>query len=1450
MNYHQPVRRLNVVFAVILLVTVIVTVGGVHLLHGYQVRHTADSMRIRGERSLEEGDKDAAEGFFTSCVQMNPKDHATDMKLAKLVAEKADAPDATYQTYLVAREVLTRVWREEQTKLDGKPDLDILRSLASVTMKLRDWSQAEKCWTTLKEKFPGEVDIQVQMGRCQIHKERFRDAIDTFEEITSSFPNAIEAYTELAYLVRNHEGNKEKAAFVMSRMIDKNPHDAEAYLARSKYRQRAANLLDGNLGEMRAAAWQDIEEAGKWVGEDAGKMMEVHLAAAELAIMEKDFQRAHRELDEVGDTDDPRLGRLRQWLARGEGRIGDAIDSLREIVKSGSASLQELYELAHLEIADGDIKNAKRRIRALQKGGVYEPFWKVLDARIMIAERKWEGAVRLLQRVRTTPELPPDTLGQIDLLLGLCFQQLGQPDRQEAAYRSAVNEAPRLLEARIALVSILLRTKKTEEALREFEQVRMALGEKEGDEEAYEVFLAECLKDPRLWQLLLQTTIAETKELPEEERDWTPLEAIVERICQQEGVKPIQKIDLQAILLTAKGDLTEASQLLTAACDEHPEMWGFWLRLANVRGDDEGPRAALAVLDRAAEKVGNTTAVQMAKANFALKLGPVGAEPILAALEEEVAGLTADRKPALLMVLAQSFDRIGNRAKADSYWQQLVEEQPDNARLRFAVFLRARDVGNGEKMAEHLKALQGSLKSEELAANAQWNYCDAAYQVWLVREGEQKSLEIAKERLRAAAEIRPRWHLIPLLLAEINLLEDGQENIDLAINNFLRAGQLGQLPSKHRQLLVQLLRQQGREAEAEQFIEEHRSENTSRAMQRQEVALALQMGKTEEALQKAREIVGDSTNPADLLWLGQTLARAGKHEEAERQLAQVVETESTNSAVWLLWIAELVATEKMEEAEDALREAQIRLPETEGTLLQAQGYTLLKDLTQAESHYKAAVRNNPQDPRILRMVAEFYLRTGRPQEAAGYYRQVLELGRRDPDKFASHVRVARRALAAILVAGSGYKGRELALELLRQNAVSGSLAASDRWQMATILAAGGNASRSEAAALLEGIRASLKPAQLAVLADLYQRTDQWAKSAKLMRDLLIESYDDAAVVEACVKVMLRQRAPIIDIESHVATLEELRPDAPQTKILRAQLLIQEGRADEAVALFHSLIPYPLPDKVEPEHLVKLRDIALMLEDLEQYAPAEKLLSALAKEDPKGYLVLASFTARRGLPGKALGYCEEAMAEMETQHILPTALAVVQPKEGDVAPELLERVDGWLKTVAEKAPDHAFVLFHEAGLRQVQGRFDEAITVYRKLIDNENLPDKDKATAWANLAYLLAAQDDRLEEALDLIGKAIDLLGPMPQLLDTRALVYLAQGESQAAIRDMEAAVADTPSALNLFHLAQAQAQAGQTATAAETLQRGRDSYQLRADRVPKIERQKYGKLLDELKEVL
>jgi len=411
MNYYQPVRRLNVVFAVILLVTVIVTVGSVHLLHGYQVRHTADSMRIRGERSLEEGDKDAAEGFFTSCVQMNPKDHATDMKLAKLVAEKADAPDATYQTYLVARVVLTRVWRKEQMKLDGKPDLDILRSLASVTMKVRDWSQAEKRWTTLKEKFPGEVDIQVQLGRCQIHKERFRDAIATFEEITTNFPNAIEAYTELAYLVRNHEGNKDKAAFVMSRMIDKNPRDAEAYLTRSKYMQRAANLLDGNMGKMRAAARQDIEEARECVGEDAGKMMEVHLAAAELAIMERDFERARRELDGVGDTDDPRLGRLRQWLARGEGRIDDAIKSYREIVKSGSASLQEIYELAHLEIAKGDIEdieNAKKHIRALKKKGVYEPLLKVLDARVLIAERKWADAVTFLERLRTTPELPPD----------------------------------------------------------------------------------------------------------------------------------------------------------------------------------------------------------------------------------------------------------------------------------------------------------------------------------------------------------------------------------------------------------------------------------------------------------------------------------------------------------------------------------------------------------------------------------------------------------------------------------------------------------------------------------------------------------------------------------------------------------------------------------------------------------------------------------------------------------------------------------------------------------------------------------------------------------------------------------------------------------------------------------------------------------------------------------
>ena len=95
----------------------------------------------------------------------------------------------------------------------------------------------------------------------------------------------------------------------------------------------------------------------------------------------------------------------------------------------------------------------------------------------------------------------------------------------------------------------------------------------------------------------------------------------------------------------------------------------------------------------------------------------------------------------------------------------------------------------------------------------------------------------------------------------------------------------------------------------------------------------------------------------------------------------------------------------------------------------------------------------------------------------------------------------------------------------------------------------------------------------------------------------------------------------------------------------------------------------------------------------------------------------------------------------------------------------------------------------------------------------------QAVAANNLAFQLAAPATA-DEAAALIDAAIATLGPQPDLLDTRGLVRLAQGNVAAAIIDLEEACL-APSPAKLMHLAKAYSARGNTTRAAATLARAR-----------------------------
>jgi tetratricopeptide (TPR) repeat protein len=159
----------------------------------------------------------------------------------------------------------------------------------------------------------------------------------------------------------------------------------------------------------------------------------------------------------------------------------------------------------------------------------------------------------------------------------------------------------------------------------------------------------------------------------------------------------------------------------------------------------------------------------------------------------------------------------------------------------------------------------------------------------------------------------------------------------------------------------------------------------------------------------------------------------------------------------------------------------------------------------------------------------------------------------------------------------------------------------------------------------------------------------------------------------------------------------------------------------------------------------------------------------------------------------------------------------------------------------RAPTAAGLLFHLANIRSLQGRYQDAEAQYRQSFAH----DQTNSGPLTNLAWLLVRREGKGTEALTLVTEAIRKDGPTADLLDTRALAYMAKGQSELAIKDLEDAIAMHPSPLKHVHLAQAYLMANKRSNARSALEDAKAAG-LREDSLSPLERVNCERLVQEL----
>jgi tetratricopeptide (TPR) repeat protein len=1376
-------RRVNVKLLVALLVGLAVTCVGLYGLYGLQVRRGAATLLGRAEQAEEQGDPARAADYLRQYLTLRPDDGDVLTRFGLLLNQRATSGAARFEAFLVLKQAF-RLQPERR-------DVGLL--LVQLAMDFGRYADARTVLDTLLVATPDDGELEELCGRCEEGDGHYYPARASFVKAIQHAPDRTLSYERLAGLQRAVLGEHEEADRIIEQMVAANPGSYQAYLARGRYRQR----------------FQSIEQAAKDMTialSLAPQNAEVMLAAADVARVQNRLDDARALLRQAIQIL-PKDARMYTTLALVEHRAGrddEGVQCLREGLKAVPESEQRgmLLILVDLLIQKKQVKEATALITRLRRGEADAALLDYQGARVLIHQGQWSGALRILERLSPALANDPELAAQAHLCRSLCYENLGAPDLQLSAVRDAVAMDPSSTPARLQLASALLVRGQIDDAIHELELItNLPAGGR---------------------SLLAQAVLIRTAHLPAERRDWGKTEQLLES-AEKAAPKSMEVLLLRAELLALQGQPERGRQLVQKARDQQPEEVGLWMALVLWDQRFGAGKNVNALLDEAARRLGARRELQAARLDYWLRTDPAQARAFMKELERQLDRYPTADQHELIEALAAAYARLGDAKEAERLWEQLAARQPTNLPIRLRLFDLAFQAGDDEGIQQHLEKMRG-IEGED---GTFWRYGKAAWCVMKAKRGDKEKLAEARHWLIQIAPGRRQWARLHLLEAEIQELEGDPE---LALSNYQLAYELGDHRLGVARRLVELLYERQQFAKADQIIRDlQQATSLSGDFGRLAAQVAMFSQDPERALSLAKHMTRDGQDDyRNHLWLGLSLWALGRRDEAEAALREAVRREHRNSAPRVALVRFLAQTGQERKAAAAIEEAETKLQASDSAsqLALAQCYQAAGRSDQAERLYETVLAANPDDVTVLREAASFYLEAGRPN-AASVLRRLADQNTAPAGDRAW----ARRQLALRLAKGGGYRQFQEALALVDRNlqVLGGSV--EDQRAKALILA--GQPSRQrEAIALLEQLpTGQLTPDDSFLLCQLYEARQQWSKALDQSRLLVASSGKNPVYLAHLTRSLLRERA-LEEAGRYLARLEAIDPNSFLTIEMKARLLRSQGKETEVVALIDHFVQDQGADAAGLA--------ASLLEELGQTAAAEKTYRKYVSQTgrPESSLVLATFLGRQNRLAEALDVCERAWQACPAEMVAGICTALIT--RAGANDEHRGRVASWLEGAAEKQPGSAALLLALAEVRNAQGRYQDAEFFYRQVVDG----NPGSVLALNNLSWLLAKQG-RGEEALALINRALELAGPQAQLLDTRAIVHLALGQSGQALKDCLEAVDQDSGAVQHFHLAQAHWLAGNRSAAGEAL-RDALAQGLKAADLHPLERQEYERLVSEL----
>jgi len=1418
-------KTLNIRFLGVLALCAAVVGVCVHFLHGFQVAGNAEMFLREAEQAKAAGDRWKAIQNLQKYLGLESKDIEAEAELGMLLADVAENRHAYVR--------LEKVLRSDPDRTE------VRRKLVDVAIELRRFSDARVHLEKLLAISPADHELLARMGRCYAAVGDYTKAVEQYTKAVESKPDEVEVYARLAGVYRVGLERPDEADRWMERLVGANPDSAEAHVLRARHLR---------VTRKPAEAAQSASRALELAPENPEALVLATQCAAGLEEFDQARQYAHKLIELQ-----PKRVAAYVTLADVETRAGSRGEAIRCVERGleaipGQSDL--LWTLALLVVEEGQVEKAQATARQLREAEYSDPLVRYLEARIELAQGHWLAARRQLEPIRGELTGWPDLLKRVDFSLGKCYQELGNTDQQLTAYRRAVGADPFWVPARAGLAAALLSTGRIDEALQEFRQIMsMDRAQAAG------------------WIDLARLTVLKNLRLNPEDRNWPRAERMLDlakRANPEAAAVPI----LGAEVLVAQGRSQEAATLLTESREGFPESVEVELALAALAQRQRDWDGAVEVLKAAKEKFGDSVALRLGQTQYLVRRYGAEAAEKIRGLADGAETLPEEDLPRLWGGLAMAALRTGDYEQARLVCRRLSEAEPNKLKvwlLLFDLALRAEDDSDIERVLGEIERIEGH--------GPLWQYGRALY---LTLQGEEKALKEALALLSRAGVSRPAWARVPFLAARVH---ERLEEEELALQQYTHAIELGERNVTAVRRAIQLLSDRQRFVEADRLIRrlEEQYNPFSPDLARLAADVSMRLDDFDRALEMARQAAAGSELYRDHIWLGQVLGilgqrakREGRTADAERMLAEA-ESELRRAAelapdateAWVAIIQFLARSGQEEQCEKAIAEAQKNIPEGMAPLALAQCYEAMGRMEEAEENYQQALAAGGSDSSVVRQVAEFYLRTGRPEPAETQLRRITA-GEVDAEE--DDLVWGRRGLALILADRGSYDSLQQGLALVEENLAKEDPDVQDQRAKAILLSAHPKRrKREESIAILERVverRQVSTPKDRFVLARLYLAKRDWANANRHMRALLASHGNEPQYVGAYVEMLLA-RKEIQEAELWMRRLRSIAADGFATVRLQARLLYERGEYDGSIVELKGFVEKSAADAADRPVRTGLiaaslselalrarRDAERMARSKEPEAEArqrrfEEAASRYTRETeamyrrymadrPEAAVLLGAFLARLGRAGEALDLVEQAWEESPPAILAATLVVLLQ--ETNASRSELERAETILAKGLEKYERATPLLTILADLRSIQGRCDEAEALYREILAKGR-----NVEAMNNLAVLLVVQGKQLDEAKRLLDEAIEFSGPTANLLDSRAMLWIATGRPEKAVSDLEEVAAEGISPSLLFHQAQALSKVGKRSAAEQVLARA-EKAGLRAEMLHPLERPAYAKL--------